>query len=189
MPAWVPPAEHASDASTALSELVGPLFDDVEQHAQVWQRIRGSQPVATFGEDAAGPDEPRTVDARAMVDSFAIGIRNLPEVWGQLLPPATLIELNRMTRLAPDEFRMPDRLWARVVFDFAVGHRLRVIGRDHLLRSLTPVYLGWVASFVMEVGNGGRLAARDRIERLCQVYESEKPYLLARWRWPDRFNP
>ncbi len=186
---WLPPVEHATNVSTALAQVLGSLFEDMEQHAATWQRARGSQPVPTFGEAVAGPDEQRVVDVRAMIESFQIGCRNLLEVWGCVLPPATLIELTRMTRLAPDEFRMPDKLWARIVFDFALGHRLRVIGRDHLLGAMTPVYLAWVASFVLEVGRADRRAAHDRLERLCAAYETEKPYLLARWRWPDRFNP
>jgi glucosylglycerate synthase len=31
--------------------------------------------------------------------------------------------------------------------------------------------------------------AEDQIEELCMAYESEKPYLISRWRWPDRFTP
>jgi glucosylglycerate synthase len=30
---------------------------------------------------------------------------------------------------------------------------------------------------------------QKRLERLCVAYENGKPYLLSRWRWPDRFNP
>lgn len=187
--AWRPPAEPATDVSTALAEVLGSLFDDMEHHASIWQRTRGSQAVLVVGEEAGAPDEPRDLDATPMVESFQLGFRNLQDVWGRLLPPATLVELNRLTRLAPDQFRMPDKLWARVICDFAIGHRLRTIRRDHLLRALTPVYLGWVASFVAETGQASRFAARTRIERLCLAYEAEKPYLLARWRWPDRFNP
>jgi glucosylglycerate synthase len=29
----------------------------------------------------------------------------------------------------------------------------------------------------------------QRLERLSAAYESEKAYLVSRWRWPDRFNP
>jgi hypothetical protein len=29
----------------------------------------------------------------------------------------------------------------------------------------------------------------QRLERLCQTYEAQKPYLISRWRSPDRFNP
>jgi hypothetical protein len=186
---WLPPVEPAADVSTTLAQVVGSLYEDMEHHAAVWQRVRGSQSVATFGTPAAVPDEARAVDAGAMMASFQIGLRNLQEVWTLVLPPATLVQLNRMARVPPDAFRMDDTLWARIVFDFALGYRLRVINRDHLLRAMTPVYLAWVASFAREIAEADRLAARDRLEQLCLAYEAEKSYLVARWRWPDRFNP
>jgi hypothetical protein len=80
-------------------------------------------------------------------------------------------------------------MWARIVYDFALGHRLRTISRDHLLKSITPLYLGWTASYALEVQTAGPAEVESRIERLCQVYEDNKPYLVSRWRWPDRFNP
>jgi hypothetical protein len=186
---WLPPVEQTADLSTALAQVLGSLFEDTEYHASTWQRARGSHPVATFGEAAQAPDEHRTVDVRSMIESFQIGLRNLQDVWGRLLPPASLVELNRMARLDPSRFHMPESLWARIVFDFALGHRLRVISRQHLLGAMTPLYLAWVASFALQVGAADRATARDAVERLCVAYESEKRYLLARWRWPDRFNP
>ena len=27
-----------------------------------------------------------------------------------------------------------------------------------------------------------------RIDRLCTVFETQKPYLISRWRWPERFR-
>jgi hypothetical protein len=184
-----PPETAADDLSGAIARVVGSLFEDMDRHASMWQRVRGSQPVRTFGEPSAPPDEPRAVDVETMVKSFQLGLRNLPEVWNRVLPPATLIELGRLARAPLDRFRLPDALWARIVFDFALGHRLRSISRDHLLRAMTPLYLAWVASFVIEVGEADHVAAQDRLERLCLAYETEKPYLIARWRWPDRFNP
>jgi hypothetical protein len=186
---FLPPVETADDLSAALARVLGSLFEDMDRHASMWQRIRGSQPVRTFGDAAAQADEHRAIDVSTMVESFQLGYRNLQEVWARVLPPASLIELGRLTRAALDRFRLPDALWARIVFDFALGHRLRVISRDHLLRAMTPLYLAWVASFVMEVGEAGQVAAQNRLERLCLSYETEKPYLLARWRWPDRFSP
>ena len=60
----------------------------------------------------------------------------------------------------PESFRMDDRLWARTIYDFALGHRLRVIARDHLLRSLTPLYLGWLTSFILADGTSRRARSR-----------------------------
>jgi len=84
---------------------------------------------------------------------------------------------------------MPDMLWAKIVYDFALAHRLRSISRTHLLGSLTPLYLGWVASYAAEVQAGDATAAEQRVERLALAYEAAKPYFVSRWRWPDRFNP
>jgi hypothetical protein len=66
---------------------------------------------------------------------------------------------------------------------------MRVIARDHLLRSLTPLYLAWLASFILEVRHLAPDEAEGRIERLAVVFETEKPYLVSQWRWPERFKP
>jgi hypothetical protein len=186
---WRPPAPDGTDLSSVLVRVVEPLFLDMERHAAFWQKMRASQPVPTFGEPETAADEAPPVDVADMIRSCQLGCRNLQEVWGVILPPATLLELRKLGRAAPDAFAMPDELWVRIVFDFALGHRMRIINRDHLLRSLTPLYLGWVASFVRDVGHIGTEAVEQRVERLCATYEHEKPYLLSRWRWPDRFNP
>ncbi len=84
---------------------------------------------------------------------------------------------------------MPDELWARIVYDFALAHRLRTINREHLLRSMTPLYLGWAAGYAREVEAAEEAAVERRLECLSNAYEVSKPYLVSRWRWPDRFNP
>jgi hypothetical protein len=37
--------------------------------------------------------------------------------------------------------------------------------------------------------NAAAGAGEQRLERLCQAFEASRPYLVSRWRWPDRFNP
>jgi hypothetical protein len=93
--------------------------------------------------------------------------------------------LSKLTRLAPEHFQMADRLWARVVYDFVVGYRLRAISQDHLIRAMTPLYLAWVASYALEAN----VESEERMEHLGLAFEAAKPYILSRWRWPDRFNP
>lgn len=186
--AWRPPVEPHADLSTALAQVAGSVFEDMELNAAVWQRVRGVQPVQTFGRPPLHPDEAREVDVEPMLESFRLGVRNLAEVWSRLLSPAVLVELNRLAARPTASFQLADPLWARVVYDFALGFRTRAISRDHVVRALTPLYLAWVASFVLEAGPMPDAAARERIERLCVAFEAEKPYLVARWRWPDRFN-
>jgi hypothetical protein len=90
--------------------------------------------------------------------------------------------------VSPGSFRLDDALWARIVYDFALGYRLRVLARDHLLRSLVPLYLAWLASFVVEVRDRGDEEVDERIERLAAAFEAQKPYLISKWRWPERLR-
>jgi hypothetical protein len=99
-----------------------------------------------------------------------------------------MLELKRLARLTPEQFRMPDALWARIVYDFALAHRMRRMSRSHVLGALTPLYLGWVASYTQEVGAATGEEAERRLESLARAYEEQKPYFVSRWRWPERVS-
>lgn len=177
------------DLSTVLTQTVGPLFAEMMTNAAQWQRVRGSQPVETCGVAAPPQADGAPANTTPMLETFQLGFRNLQEVWSLVLPPVTLLELRRLARPGSERFHMPDDLWVRIVYDFALAYRLRTIGRAHLLGALTPLYLGWVASYALEVGNANPAETEQRLEKLARAYEEGKPYLLSRWRWPDRFNP
>lgn len=174
------------DLSAILGELAGSLFQEIENHAADWQRVRGSQPVPRYGAELVLKHDSQPVDPRPMVESFMLGSRNLEEVWRLVLPPATMLELRRLARMSVDQFRMPDALWARIVYDFALAHRMRRVSRSHVLGALTPLYLGWVASYTQEVGGATVEEAERRVEQLARAYEEQKPYFVSRWRWPER---
>jgi hypothetical protein len=172
--------------SSLLAQVLGPVFLDMEHHAAYWQRIQGLQAVPRFGEPESVPEETGTVDRTRMIDSFQLGVKNLQDVWGCVLPPTSLLEIRKLSRQSADQFRMPEDLWASIVYDFALGHRLRTINRDHLLRSFTPLYLGWIASYTRELEAVGSAEIESR---LAAAYETGKRSLVSRWRWPDRFSP
>lgn len=177
------------DLATTLTQVLGSLFEDMIRNAHVWQRVRGSLPVPVLGLPTDGVASPVTFDVRKLVESFCLGLRNLQDVWALVLAPATLLDLRRAAGLPPERFALADLLWCRVLFDFALGYRLRTMNRSHLLAAFLPLYLGWLGSFVREMQDASDGEAERRVEQLCRVYESEKPYLMSRWRSPDRFNP
>jgi hypothetical protein len=178
-----------TNLGSLLAQVLGPLFLDVERYAAHWQRARGSQAIPEFGQPMYMEPPEGAPDVSRLIESFQLGARNLQEVWGIILPPSTLVELRRLVRHTAAEFRMPDVTWAHVVYDFALAHRLRTINRDQMLRALAPIYLGWVASYALELEHASPEAAEVRLEKLCVVYEETKSYFVSRWRWPDRFNP
>lgn len=177
-----------------VAQLVGAVFAEMETHAPLWQRIRATTAAHVLPQTlAAQPAPPApaagTIDTAPMIQSFLLASRNLQDVWGLVLPPVTLLDLKRITLMPVERFRLPDELWVRIVYDFALAYRLRTINRTHLLGALTPLYLGWVASFIRESTTESAVQTPGHAERLARAFEEGKPYLVRRWRWPDRFNP
>jgi hypothetical protein len=177
-----------ADVSTMLAQVAGSLFAEVDRRAGLWHRIRSAAAVRRVGESSCAEGPEPTVDVQRLIESFRLGYEELKEVWSEILPPLTIIELKAMAHAPVERFRIDDRSWARIIYDFAVGHHLHIIRREHLLGSLTPLYLGWLASFVLETGHADGPAIEARLERVCDGFESEKPYLISRWRWPERFR-
>jgi glucosylglycerate synthase len=178
-----------ADLGERQVKVLGALFIEVERNAAVWQKIRGSESVPLYGQVTSAEVEPAVVDAKRALDSFRLGQKNLSEVWGLVLPPASLLGLRKLAQLPDGELRFPDELWARTVYDFALAHRTRIMHRDHLLSAFTPLFMGWLGSYVTEMQDADPSRIEQRLEQLCLRYEAEKPYFISRWRWPDRFNP
>jgi hypothetical protein len=178
------PQPSDPDVNSILALVTGSLFADIEAKAALWQRprraplIRRSAPQPA--EMGGAPDVAR------MVAAFRLATANLQEIWSLVLPPNSLLMLKRCSVLEPAEFRMPDNLWARIVFDFLIAYRLRTINRGHLLGAMIPLYLAWVAGHINVTASG--TPAERHIEAVAAAFEADKPYLVARWRWPDRFN-
>lgn len=181
--------EAAVDLGTTIAQVVGSLFADMEWRASRWQRTRGSVPVQRFGMPSAPlPARDQSVDVKRLIRAYRLGYRELRDIWTWVLPPRTIVGLGRLVNGPMKQFRLDDELWARVVYDFAMGYRLRVLPRDHLLRSLVPLYSGWLASFVLEVQESSPEETDRRVERLAAAFEAEKGYLISRWRWPERLR-
>jgi hypothetical protein len=184
-----PRPPDSSDLSSILAAVLGRIFSDLERNAAFWQRSKGSRSAPAFGEPYTKEQDEVAVDVTHLIETFQLGYRNLSEIWGLALSPATFLELKKLTKSSTAAFRMGDDLWVRIVYEFALAHRQRAMNRDHLLRSMTPLYLSWVASYTLQMLDVSADGFHHRLEQLALAYENQKPYLLSRWRWPDRFNP
>lgn len=179
------PQPSNPDINSILASVTGSLFSDVETKAAFWQRARQTPAARRPLQPAQVPDTP--ADITPMLDAFRLAYTNLREIWSLVLPPNTLIGLKRLYATETAAFHMPEHLWARTVYDFVLAYRLRTINRGHLLGALIPLYLAWVASHINITSSG--TGPEQHIEATAMAFEAEKPYLVSRWRWPDRFNP
>jgi hypothetical protein len=121
-----------------------------------------------------------SVDVEGMVEAFRQGARDLSGIWELILSPDTLAEVLALE--SGGRLRFPDDLWARIVYDFALGHHYSVVHRDHLLRSLTPLYLGRTAAFVLATRTAAAPATQAYLDATALAFERQKTYLVEHWR-------
>jgi glycosyltransferase involved in cell wall biosynthesis len=169
------------DLSAMLTQVVSSVFSLMEVHEPVWRHVHDSEPVPTFGFEYTVGLESVNVNLERMVGIFHSGARDLAPVWERALAESTFAEVRKVAARTLPDFRFPAEVWVQVVYDFAAAYHRKVLNRDHLLKSLTPLYLGRTASFVLETADADADAVEEILEALSLEYERRKPYLVARW--------
>jgi hypothetical protein len=164
-----------------LHQVVGSVFQLMEEYESVWARRTGSETADLFGFRFDVGLDPIPVDVSRMIARFRHGCQQLREIWSIVLQPDTRSEVVALADSSPREFHLGDDLWVRVIYDFACSYHRHALDRGHLLRSLTPLYLARVASFVLETENALPLEVEENIERLGRCYEEMKSYLVRGW--------
>jgi len=173
--------DPGADLSTMLVQVVGSVFRLMEDYAAVWPKVATSEAVPLFGFPFEVGLEPVPINIARMIESLRQGCRDLLPIYERFVAAERFGALTACAALPDDQFNLPDDLWANLVYDFALAHHRRTLDRGHLVRSLTPIYLGWVASFAIQTTNETAAQVEDRIERLCLVYEQLKPRLITDW--------
>ncbi|WP_455388669.1 glycosyltransferase [Petrachloros mirabilis] len=180
------PKDPASDLAAMLMQVLGAVFALMEEHHKVWAAVHETVPVKLFGFQYEVGVEPVNVNVERMIASFQQGLADLAPIWEQALGRETVAELKPLQVVSSAEFRIPDDLWVRVVYEAALAYRARLMPREHLLKALTPLYLGRTATFVLETQGLTTVEAEGRIEQLCLAYEARKSYLVDRWNRESR---
>jgi glycosyltransferase involved in cell wall biosynthesis len=175
------PKDPGADLSEMLAQVVGTVFHLMEIYQPVWSEVSGSAAVKEFGFEFEVGLEPIRVNLERMVDSFQQGLSNLGPVWRKLLSPDLMAQLQEVASHHVVDFHLPDAAWVKIVQDFALAYRHRVMTRTHILKSLTPLYLGWIASFVNQTMDSDARQVEEKLEALCLEFEKQKTYLLANW--------
>jgi hypothetical protein len=176
--------DPGADLSAMLQQVVSSVFDLMLEYESVWRKRTDSIPAPLFGFRFDVGLEPIQVDVTRMLNTFQRSGQELGEIWKIALQPATLNKIRSLASVGPGQgrsFHMDDELWAKVVFEFSYAYSRNRLVRGQLLQSLTPLYLGRVASFVLETEKLVSHEVEERIEQLCTSYERLKPYLIALW--------
>jgi hypothetical protein len=155
----------------------------MERYQDVWEHSAQLRPVLQTGIPYRPQPDRGPINLDRMLRGFRQGLRDLLPIWEIILSPETLSGILPLGLIEKEEFRFPPQLWAQTVYDFALAFHENVLHREHLLKSLTPLYLGQMASLILRTQHQKPEDVEACIEELCDSFARMKPYLVERWRF------
>jgi hypothetical protein len=173
--------DPGSDLGPMFTQVVSSVSTLMGEYESLWKRVGESEPIPTFGFHYEVGLEPVSVNVEHMIGNFRLGAKNLMAIWRRVILPQTALRLESIAQLSDEAFSFPEDLWVRIVYDFATAFHKGSVHREHLLKSMIPLYLGRVASFVKENQESHAGEVEAKIESLCKVFEEMKSYLIERW--------
>ena len=174
------PKDPGADLQQMMVEVVSTLFELMERHEKAWDGVSGSEDVPLFGFPYAVGLDPVPVKLDRLVAIFRQAAADLPPVWEGFLSAGSMAAVREAA--AGPEAALSDEVWVRILFEAVTGWRRRSLPAETLIKSLVPLYLGKVATFVAETRNATDEEAEHRLETLAAVFEREKDVLRELWR-------
>jgi glycosyltransferase involved in cell wall biosynthesis len=164
-------------------QVVGTIFSMMRTFAPFWTKIKYSRPTAIYGFGLGEVEMPPTVEVNTenLLKKFHEGFDQYDALWQEFLMEDVHKKLLEIKEMKESEFNFPTDLWARILFDIAVGYRDADGDRDLMMESLIPLYFGRTLSFVKRTKRMSIKQAEEAIEEDCMAFEMAKPYLLSRW--------
>ncbi len=173
--------DPGADLSAMLHQVVGATFNLMETYPDIWKKTKGSVATPVFGFTYAVGLEPIAVNLERMIERFRLGVKELMNVWELFLPKEIVALLQHAAAEQQGQFHIPNEVWAEIIYWFALAAHHKILNREHLLKSLTPLYIGRTASFVMDTKDSDADDVEEKIEDLCRCYEEKKTVLETHW--------
>ncbi|MBW2064905.1 MAG: glycosyl transferase [Deltaproteobacteria bacterium] len=177
------PKDPAASLGPMFRQVVGTIFNMACHFASHWIKVKYSKPTAIFGFGLGEVEMPPKVevDTQKLISKFHEGFSLYSEIWGKILSQDVFKKLLEIKDMKERVFNFPTDLWARILYDMAVGFRDTVCDRDLMMDSLIPLYFGRTFSFVKKTKRMSTRQAEESIEEDCMTFEMTKPYLVQKW--------
>jgi len=170
-----------SDLVGAMRETAGTLFDSLNAYTTVWQSTPEPVPAPCSGCESAISGEPSRLNRKRLLDMFKFGIKELDPVFLSILSTPTHEQLKALAAAPEEKFSYSGDLWAQTVYEFAIAYHKAVIGRDHIVQALVPLFRGRVYTFLTENRDATAEEVEHNVEELYRAFEREKPGLVEMW--------
>ncbi|MBU4371119.1 MAG: glycosyltransferase [Proteobacteria bacterium] len=174
--------DPSSDLGPMLRQVVGTIFQLMDQYKDYWMKVEGSVEVPTLGEFAGQKAEAFEIDQSNLVEYFKVGLNNFGGVWKNIIEEQDYKVIQEIARTKKNgRFFMPLETWIRIVYRYAGAFHATPRQRFKVLDTLTPLYYARVASLVNELQDKTPEEAEEHFEQNALAFERMKGYMIAMW--------
>lgn len=175
------PKDPGSSLGPMFRQVIWTLFALMEQNVELWKKVRGSEPVETFGLEELTEPEPVEVNLDRLIYNYRLGFQQFGALWKELLSPGCFEVLRQLSAAEGKNFIFPVECWAKTLYELAATFHQWPINRLELIDLMTPLYNARVASFINQTAEMGSPESEKVVEEQAEVFEREKDYLLKVW--------
>ena len=166
-------------------QVVGTVFQLMQEYETYWKNIRGSREVDTHGEPPGSKPEPFEISIEPLIESFVFGFKVFGSVWEKIVDPSVFRQLEKLAESPSNDFHIPTEAWVRIVYDFATAYKNWPRHKGKLLDIMLPLYNARVASLVTDLSGIPEDEVELYFDRQAEVFEQYKDYLLRKWEDPE----
>ncbi len=172
--------EHDSRQPSQLGAMfravLSTSFKLMERYVHRWERTFRSENVDFVNRPFKIAPPKMAIQADDYFGKFETSAKNMMEIWKNILSPDTF----KKVVAAAKKKNLGRRLWARIIYDFACVFHNWERDRFKLIGLITPFYYARLGTFLSECEKAN---PDDVVERQAKAFESEKKYLIARWKY------
>ena len=124
-------------------EVVGTIFAMMKHFDSFWTKVKYSRPTAIYGFGLGETEMPPEVkvDTENLMNKFQEGFKEYIAIWEEVLTEDVCKKLLEIKGMKENEFNFPTDLWARVLFDMAVGYQDSTEDTSIMMDSLISVQM------------------------------------------------
>lgn len=162
-------------------QVIWTLFTLMEQHEELWRKVKGSVSVPTFDHKLQAEPEPVKVNLDQLITQFKLGFKQFGSLWKEVFCPDCFARIREVSRLPRKRFYFPTEAWIQVLYELAATFHAWPANRMKLMDLVTPLYFGRVASFVIQTQDMTSAEAEEVVEDQARRFEEHKGYLIQVW--------
>jgi len=163
-------------------EQLGPMFRQVlntcfklmERYRHRWEMIAGSRDVPFVNKPFKIVPPKMVIGKADYFEKYELSAGNLMKIWKSILTAPTFQGIKAATRTK----NFSNKLWVKIVYDFACVHHGWKKDRFKLVSLITPFYYARLYTFLKECEKKN---PADVISAQAFAFEKNKKYLIKKW--------